>query len=193
MKVSEFVEKLNELVQTPTLYGWGKFGNSKRNGKLLFDCSGLIKGILWGYPDNGKYGSNGVADANANTIYSKYCIEKTTNMKDIEVGEFMHMNGHCGIYIGNGEVVESTPLWKDGVQITKLNNRKWTGHGKLVWIDYTSEKTFDYKAIAKEVIRGVYGNGHESRKRLLQQRYGKSLNYEKVRELVNSYYRGEWK
>lgn len=51
-----------------------------------------------------------------------------------------------GIYVGDGNVVEATPSWNNGVQITSRNNikhilgmvgRDWTKHGKLPWLTYS--------------------------------------------------------
>lgn len=136
MKVNDFIAKALQVEKVPTLYGWGKYMNAKDGKYLLCDCSGLIKGILWGFPSNGKYGSNGVPDMNANTII-KNCTDVSTNFNDITIGEFVHMDGHCGIYVGDGKVVESSPKWENGIQITKLSQRKWTSHGKLPWVEYT--------------------------------------------------------
>lgn len=118
-----------------------------------FDCSGLIKGILWGW--NGKktltyggakYASNNVKDDSADAII-KSCKEVSTNFNDIEVGEVVWKSGHIGIYVGDGLVVEATPSWKNGVQITACNkaisgyNRtNWTKHGKLPYFAYVVEK-----------------------------------------------------
>lgn len=188
MKVNDFINELKRVEKLPTLYIWGSFLN-KHNGKyLLSDCSGLIKGILWGYPDNGKYASNGVPDINANTIISK-CKNVSTDFSKIKMGEFVWMSGHCGIYIGNSQVIESSPKWENGVQITKLSQRKWKKHGKLPWIDYNEDDTQvsdntnvsgnlneAILIIAKYVIKGAYGNGHEKRSYEI---------YQDVRNLVN--------
>lgn len=118
-----------------------------------FDCSGLIKGILWGWSGKktltyggAKYASNNVKDNGADAMI-KSCKEVSTNFNDIEVGEVVWMSGHIGIYVGNGLVVESTPSWKNGVQITACNcdvkgynRRNWTKHGKLPYITYIVEK-----------------------------------------------------
>ena len=144
MTASQLVEKVKAVANTATAYKLGTFGNKTTNGKRQWDCSGLLKGILWGYPDNGKYQINGVPDQNADTIISK-CEDVSTNFNNIQVGEIVWMKGHMGIYIGGGKVIEATPKWDNGVQITTCanvvsgsKNRKWTKHGKSPYIDYGS-------------------------------------------------------
>lgn len=114
-----------------------------------FDCSNLIKGVLWGWkgdkndPFGGAvYNSNNVIDKNADGIID-ICKDVSDNFSNIEVGEAVWLKGHIGIYIGKGLVVESTPKWNDGVQITAMNKsikgyhtRIWDKHGKLPWISY---------------------------------------------------------
>ena len=114
-----------------------------------FDCVGMIKGILWGWcGDSGKtyggasYTANQVPDLGANAMFSN-CKDKSTDFSCLEVGEAVWLKGHIGIYIGDGLAVETTPLWKDGVQITACNckkaeypTRNWTKHGKLPYVRY---------------------------------------------------------
>lgn len=138
-----------------------KIINKATSDTFGFDCVCLIKGILWGWNGDtkktyggAKYNSNGVADVSANAIIkSTYCTDISTNFNNIEVGEIVWLEGHVGIYIGNGEVVECTPAWKDKVQITKLSQRKWKKHGKLKYIDYTkkAESTKPKKETPKKV------------------------------------------
>ena len=111
-----------------------------------FDCICLIKGLLWGWSGDvnaqyggAKYASNNVPDVGTDEILN-YCIGVSSNFNRIERGELVQMKGHVGIYIGNGEVVECTPAWKNGTQITKLSQRKWLKHGKLKWIEYPKEE-----------------------------------------------------
>ena len=174
MNVDDFIAKILEYEKMPTIYKLGKFMNSYRKGKngkfLECDCSGLIKGTLWGYPYNGKYG-NIYPDVNANTIMSTYCYNQSSDFSKISKGEFVWMNGHIGVYIGNGKVCECSPKWENGIQITNLNARNWKKHGCSRWLDYSSNssgnssKTWDIERIARDVIDGKYGNGHETRKR----------------------------
>lgn len=116
-----------------------------------FDCCGLIKGLLWGWSGDkkltyggAKYASNNFKDLNADSMI-KACSEVSTKFDNIEVGEAVWTSGHIGVYIGDGLVVESTPSWKNGVQITACNRtikgynrRNWTKHGKLPTVTYVA-------------------------------------------------------
>ena len=116
------------------------------------DCCGIIKGALWGFTANpnmryggAEYKSNGVPDVGADGMI-KACKDATTDFSKIEPGMLVWMSGHVGIYVGNGQVVESTPSFKDGCQITYLGNlgyktgnwRTWKKCGHLPWVDYGS-------------------------------------------------------
>lgn len=132
-----------------------KMINNANSNTFGFDCVCLIKGILWGWNGNvnktyggAKYKANGVPDVGANGIL-KYCTNVSTDFKNIIPGEIVWMDGHVGIYIGNSEVVECTPAWKNNVQITKLSKRKWLKHGKLKFIDYTCEDVSIYHIVQK--------------------------------------------
>lgn len=153
MKVNEFIEKLKEYEKMATLYKLGTFMNRYQGKYLLCDCSGLIKGTLWGYPRNGKYENNKVPDVSANTIINYYCDYVTSDLSKIQFGWIVWLDGHIGVYIGNNEVIECSPKWENGIQITKLNQRNWKRCGALKWIDYSqseqnvnnSEKLGTYK------------------------------------------------
>lgn len=152
MKVQDFVNKAVEVEKLPTLYKLGKFMNSKQGQYLLCDCSGLIKGILWGFPGNGKYASNNAPDINANTMISR-CSNISTNFNKLPIGALVWMNEHIGIHVGNGVCVESSPIWEDGIQCTfikgsgysntrGLHERKWTKQGLFdKYIDYSSNSS----------------------------------------------------
>ena len=104
MKADEFCNKALEYEKLPTLYKLGKFMNSYSGKYLLCDCSGLIKGILWGYPHSGAYKSNGVPDINADTMI-KQCSKTSSNFEHLPIGAIVHMKGHIGIHVGNGKTV----------------------------------------------------------------------------------------
>lgn len=191
MKVNDFVTKALAYEQRPTLYKLGTYMNKKSGKYILCDCSGLIKGILWGYPDKGKYASNGVPDTNANNMIATHCSGVTKDMKQLRKGMVVWMSGHIGIYCGDGVVVESSPRWENGIQRTypvgcpiankhHLNQRKWSKCGYLKWVDYST--TNDLTQVAKDVINGKYGNGKERIDKLTKAGY----NYKEVQRVVNS-------
>ena len=116
-----------------------------------FDCVCLIKGVLWGWSGEknslyggARYASNGVPDVSADGMIG-LCHEVSTDFSKLEIGEALWLEGHIGVYIGDGLAVECTPKWKNKVQITAVGNlgkkpgyavRSWTRHGKLPWISY---------------------------------------------------------
>ena len=129
------------------------------NDTFAFDCCGLVKGIIWGFVGDPKkiyggatYLSNGMPEGNEKSILNM-CTNLSDNMNNIEVGEFLYMAGHCGIYAGGGKVVESSPAWKNGVQITDLSARKWKTHGLLPQITYNQVSPVKKPAVAKPVLR----------------------------------------
>lgn len=171
--------RLNNVFDS--LYGKNYFG---------FDCVGLVKGVLWGWNGNvsksyggAVYASNGVPDLSADSMI-KQCSGVSTDFTSIAVGEFLWMKGHCGVYIGNGLAVESTPAWKNGVQITACNcykkgynSRYWTKHGKLPYISYSASETVksEAKEVSSKVIvelavlrKGSKGNVVKTLQRLLK-------------------------
>ena len=126
--------------------------NNASSDTFGFDCVCLIKGILWGWNGdlshtNGgaKYATHGVPDISADAMIN-VCTEISTDFSEIDVGEAVWLQGHIGIYIGNGLAVECTPKWDNCVQITACNRsisgyhrRDWTKHGKLPYIEYPDE------------------------------------------------------
>ena len=136
---------------------WLPKANAIKGNGFLFDCVGLIKGILWGWCGDlsrtyggAGYACNGVPDYDAKKMID-CCRDVSTDFSAIVLGEAVWMDGHIGVYVGAGVVVESTPKWQGGVQCSTLSNlagsqklsgtvgcRRWTKHGKLPWIDYAA-------------------------------------------------------
>ncbi len=151
-------------------------GREDRKAKIMaatsdtfgFDCICFVKGIFWGWTGDAKleyggakYASNGVPDLSEEGMI-EVCKDVSTDFSNVLPGEYLWMNGHAGIYIGNGLAVEATPSWEDGVQITAVHNigtksgyngRKWTKHGKFPYITYVEEKKEPYTQ--KQFIKDV--------------------------------------
>lgn len=137
---------------------WLAQANAIKGKGFLFDCVGLIKGILWGWSGNigrtyggAGYACNGVPDYDAKKMIDA-CRDVSTDFSAIVYGEAVWMDGHIGVYVGGGLVVEATPKWRGGVQWSTLANtagtktlpgtagaRTWIKHGKLPWVDYAAE------------------------------------------------------
>ena len=136
---------------------------------FAFDCSGLIKAVFWGFSGNKNmiyggavYNDGDMRDLNAAALI-EHCYDVSTDMDFIEPGELLYMTNHCGVYIGDGNVVECTPKWLNGVQITKLKSRSWKKHGKLKQITYLkglhdpkNEKPHLALPVLRKGSRGTY-------------------------------------
>ena len=113
-------------------------------GKRTADCVGLIKGYGWYNPESGDIvvGSNGMADIGANAMFENATVKGTIDTIDTipEVpGLAVWSDGHIGIYIGNGEVIEAMNTLR-GVTRTKLAGREWTHWLQIPYISYVEEK-----------------------------------------------------
>lgn len=110
-------------------------------GKRVVDCIGLIKSYAWYNADSDQItvGSNGFTDCGANTIRNNVKEGGAiSTMPDIP-GLAVWMDGHIGVYVGNGEVVEAQGT-AYGVVKTQLKNRGWTKWMKIPNIKYIEDK-----------------------------------------------------
>lgn len=173
MTGQEFANKCLEVLKYKTVYASGTFGQCATDGNInnkakqypkwytkarvnmlkslpddtrMFDCCGLIKGVYWGFP-NTVYTSNGLKDVNDQRLWEM--CEQSRDFSNIQVGELLWLQGHVGLYIGDGKGIECTSQWANKVQITAVGNigaisglktRKWTGHGKLPFISYEQKE-----------------------------------------------------
>jgi cell wall-associated NlpC family hydrolase len=91
-----------------------------------FDCSGLIKHYFMGGFANYKY--NPKLDWNTKMMFDRSTIKGEIKFMPDVPGTIVYMEGHVGVYIGGGCVIESTPAFRvgGGVQKTYLDEREWT-------------------------------------------------------------------
>ena len=120
--------------------------------EVCADCVGMIKGYAWtnggdtvfeaigtGSKIISKYQSNNCPDKSANGMFS-YAKSQGMEWGTIDTipeipGIAVRYDGHVGVYIGNGYVVEERGF-NYGCVKTKLKNRKWLHWYKLPWIKY---------------------------------------------------------
>ena len=108
-----------------------------------YDCSGLIKSY-W-MSDYGtesvKYIKKYDKDAYGITVGNASKKGSIKTLPEIP-GVLLYMKGHCGIYVGNGKVIECTSNEKiskkefGGVCISKLSARSWTNWAMSKWLVY---------------------------------------------------------
>lgn len=106
-------------------------------GGRTTDCVGLIKGYGWLNADTMEiqYGTHGMPDIGANQMYYNATESGTIDtMPDIPGLAVWH-EGHIGIYIGGGQVIEAMGT-RYGVVKTELANRGWTHWLKVPYINY---------------------------------------------------------
>ena len=106
-------------------------------GGRTTDCVGLIKGYSWLSPETMTidYGTHGMPDIGANQMY--YTARESgpiSTMPDIPGLAVWH-EGHIGVYIGGGQVIEAMGT-KYGVVKTELAGRGWTHWLKVPYINY---------------------------------------------------------
>lgn len=174
----QLAQACREAAQHKTLYVYGAFGwplTEENRARILagyaynrkdarrkkleaadaqtfgFDCSGLIKGLLWGWTGDAQaryggavYRANGVSDSSADGMIAA-CEGVSEDFSAIQPGEAVWTKGHIGVYVGDGLAVECTPKWADGVQLTACNReisgyptRVWVKHGRLPYLRYES-------------------------------------------------------
>lgn len=113
-------------------------------GRRTADCVGLVKGYGWLDTSNMTigYAKNGMPDYGANQMYQAAKDAGVLNadygsldtMPEV-VGLMLWKEGHVGVYIGNGYVIEAMGTRK-GVVKTELAGRGWQGWCKLPYINY---------------------------------------------------------
>lgn len=165
----ERTKKAHSFNRTPAQL---KVYDSADKETFMFDCIGLVKGVAGGWCGNvnrvyggATYNSDHtlgdehlVVDTDAKKMLN-YCIDVTSDFSSIIAGEYLWMDGHCGVYVGDGLVIECTPKWKGGVQYSYLGNigctqgksRIWEKHGKLIYIDYGADLPKNPNAAKEEI------------------------------------------
>lgn len=130
--------------QYPAHYGESRMSTYRKHIEkrlVCMDCVGMIKGFFWTNGGKGiveyinggneyvnKYASNGCPDKSANGMLS-WCKSQGCKWGKIATlpetpGALVFLDGHVGVYIGNGYVVEARGF-KYGVVKTKLSERPW--------------------------------------------------------------------
>lgn len=109
-------------------------------GKRTLDCVGLIKGYGWLDAETKEinYGTNGMPDIGADTMYENAAEKGTIDTIPEIPGLAVWHEGHIGVYIGNGKVVQAANTTA-GVILTDIGDTAWTHWMKIPYISYIEE------------------------------------------------------
>lgn len=109
-------------------------------GRRTADCAGLIKGYLWFNPETHQieYGSNGFTDLDADSMYNNSTVNGTIDTIPETPGLGVWHEGHVGIYIGNGYVIQASGT-ETGVIKTQLEGSTFTNWFEIPGITYLGE------------------------------------------------------
>lgn len=137
--------------------GGGVYNVGQWDGEsFCFDCSGLIKSIIWGFSGNksasyggAQYCSNGCSDIN-DAGFGQYCNNSMSTVNTAPQGAILWKSGHVGIYCGNGNTVECSynteRVSKGTVQTSGARTvegksyNNWEAWGCPDFINYTEGK-----------------------------------------------------
>ena len=178
-----------------------QWGNAKRAGKTKYyfvtqckhwfgrkvvDCSGMIVEAYRAFDPK-------FTDKSANYFYNSYTSErdKISTLPEIP-GVIVWKNGHIGVYIGEGLVIEARG-YAYGVVVSKLETQKWTNWGKLKNVTY-SETTKPKPEFTRELSYKKRGTDVKALQNLLSEA-GQSVGAidgifgTKTRNAVRSYQR----
>lgn len=110
------------------------------------------------------------------------------------VGLSVHFNGHVGVYVGGGKVVEARGTWH-GIVETNLKDRPWKHWAKVPYIDYGGDTMLRlqdplmrgddvkrFQEAANEIIKagltvdGIYGSKSEAAAKDLQAHFNLTVD-----------------
>lgn len=99
---------------------------------------GLIKGYGWldAETQEIRYGTNGMPDITANQMYHNAAVSGTIDTIPEIPGLAVWHDGHIGVYIGGGYVIEAMGT-RYGVCKTKLEGRGWTHWLQIPYLSYS--------------------------------------------------------
>lgn len=105
--------------------------------KWASDCIGLAKGYMWWDSTKGgvRYAVNGCPDMSANGMLEKAAVKGSIENLPETPGLMLWMNGHAGVYIGDGWAIEERGF-NYGCVKTKVSDRPWKKWYRLPGLTY---------------------------------------------------------
>lgn len=133
----------------------GNYQNTIRQkwlNKKTADCIGLIKAYMW--DKNGKITYNPSTDVNTGMMYNRAKEKGSINTMPEIPGIAIYKQGHIGVYVGDGQVIEAHNTSK-GVIKTPLK-----GAGSTAWTHWLKVPYIEYELTLNEAIEYLQKNGY---------------------------------
>ncbi|WP_270164855.1 C40 family peptidase [Paenibacillus sp. SYP-B4298] len=117
---TKVIDSAEKYMGVPYLFGTGPYSETKR-----FDCSSFVQYIY------DKFDLSMPRTARAQATKGSYVERSSLRVGDLMFfyvpGRFKSNKqvGHVGIYMGNQQMIHSSPLPEDGVQVTDINKDYW--------------------------------------------------------------------
>ena len=190
-KASDLVSWAADQKKKPNTYRLGGIGRYE-NGVRIFDCIGLVKCFMWhDYSEkNASFYNREIPDWNE-TMFFHAAKEKGDIGTIPEIaGLMVYQPGHIGIYLGSGQVIETTAAFDKRIILTYFKGNHpdtaykrstWTHWFKMPYLEYDAAAKKTNEEIADEVILGLWGNGKERINQLTAAGYA----YKVIQEIVN--------
>ena len=123
--------------QYPKYYNWNY--DAALEGVKVHDCIGLIKGYLWcDSPQDNKPAYKSSEDMSASGMRRRCKVKGSISTIPDVPGLLVFSEGHIGVYVGGGMVVDARGHSK-GVVHKPLNNHKWEEWGVCPLLTYDRE------------------------------------------------------
>ncbi len=106
-------------------------------GRRVADCMGLIKGYCWYDPATGSigYATSVMPDIGTEDLFAAATVTGPLETIPETPGLIVYAQGHVGVYIGDGQVIEAL-CTEGGVVKTELTGRNWTHWLECPYIEY---------------------------------------------------------
>ncbi len=122
------------------------------------DCVGLMKAYLWWQGDAYDPTRYLAQDKSANGTYSLASVKGPISTLPETHGICLWKDGHVGVYIGNGWVIEARGC-EYGVVMTRLSDRPWTNWFQNPFVSYSASGWTTVDSQTYYYQNGVYLTG----------------------------------
>lgn len=123
--------------QYPKYYNWSYTADVE--GVKIHDCIGLIKGAMWcDGPDDAKPSYKSAEDMSASGMRRRCKVKGPISTIPDVPGLLVFSEGHIGVYVGGGIVIDARNHSK-GVVRKPISNHKWEEWGVCPYFEYDRE------------------------------------------------------